>query len=139
MERRPLLDTCLYEIVSLFSVWAVSLTSLPHHELAHCVHIFWFPFYLFEVWEIWQTLFCTWCKVGVDQCGSKLSVLTTSIANSMEIFLVFLMVQHLHKPACHSLYLFTNHFQTCGLQGFHGSVYLGCGLLECDAMEYSNH
>ena len=38
-----------------------------------------------------------------------------------------------------SLYLFTNHFQTCELQGFYGSVYLGYGLLECDAMEYSNH
>ena len=139
MERRPLLDKSLYEIVSLFSVWAVCLTSLPHHELALCVHTFWFPFCLFEVWEIWQTLFWTSCKAGVDQCGSELSILTTCIVNSMEIFLVFLRVQHLHKSAYHSLYLFTNHFQTCELQGFHGHVYLGYGRLECDGVEYSNH
>jgi len=56
----------------------------------------------------------------------------------MEILLIFLRVQHLHKSAYHSLCLFINHFQTCELQGFHGSVCLGCGLLECDAMEYSN-
>jgi len=98
---------------SLFSVWAVSLTSLPHHELALCVHTFWFPFCLFEVWEIWQTLVWTSCKAGVDQYGSKLGILTNSVVNFMEILLVFLRVQHLHKSTYHSLYLFTNHFQTC--------------------------
>ena len=72
MERQPFLDTCLYEIVSLFSVLAVTLTSLPHHEVALNVHTFGLLFCLLEVREIWQTFICTSCTVGVDQCGSKL-------------------------------------------------------------------